>query len=64
MSSPPSSSSFDEAVRRVEAEVKRWVAAFNDQVVPSLRVDGSKALRAAAEKLQRLADTLDRSRDT
>ena len=62
-SSPPSSS-FEEAARRVEAEVKRWIANFNDQVVPALRQDGGKALRVAAEKLQRLADTLDRSRDS
>lgn len=62
--SPPSSSSFEEAARRVEAEVKRWIASFNDQVVPALRQDGGKALRVAAEKLHRLADTLDRSRDS
>ncbi|HWG38477.1 MAG TPA: hypothetical protein VN690_12245 [Terriglobales bacterium] len=48
----------------MEAEVKRWIANFNDQVVPALRQDGGKALRVAAEKLHRLADTLDRSRDS
>lgn len=55
-------SSFEEAARRVEAEARRFVATFNDDVVPTLRRDGGKALRAAAEKLARLADALDRSR--
>lgn len=56
------SSSFEEAARRVEAEVKRFIANFNDEVVPALRQDGGKALRAAAEKLHKMADALDRSR--
>lgn len=56
------SSSFEEAARRVEAEVRRLVATFNDEVVPSIRQDGGKALRLAAEKLAKLADALERSR--
>lgn len=55
-------SSFEEAARRVEAELKRMIANFNDEVVPSLRRDGGKALRAAAAKLAQLADALDRAR--
>ncbi|HXR96954.1 MAG TPA: hypothetical protein VN709_03840 [Terriglobales bacterium] len=58
---PPSSSSFEEAARKVEAEVKRLINVVNDEVVPSLRQDGGKALRAAAQKLAQLADSLDRS---
>jgi len=61
MPTNPASSSFEEAARRAEAEVRRWIATFNDEVVPSLRQDGGKALRAAAEKLARLADSLDRA---
>jgi hypothetical protein len=57
----PPSSSFEEAARRVEAELRRWLASFNDEVLPSLRRDGSAALRAAAGKLAQLADALDRS---
>lgn len=59
---PSSSSSFEEAARRVEAEVKRWIQTMNDQVVPSIRKDGGKALRAAAEKLAKLAESLERER--
>ena len=58
------SSSFEDAARRVEAELRRWMANFNDEVVPVLRRDGGKALRAAAEKLAQLADRLDRERET
>lgn len=61
-SSSPSSSRFEEAAKRIEAEVKRLLANVNDEVVPVLRRDGGKALRAAAEKLAQLAESLDRSR--
>ncbi|MGH9483321.1 MAG: hypothetical protein ACRD1L_14630 [Terriglobales bacterium] len=61
---PSAGSSFEDAARRVEAEVRRLIATFNDDVVPSLRQDGGKALRLAAEKLAKLADTLDRSRSS
>ncbi len=57
----PPSSSFEEAARRVEAELRRWLVSFNDEVLPSLRRDGSAALRAAAGKLSQFADALDRS---
>jgi hypothetical protein len=56
------SSSFEEAARRVEAEVRRWIANFNDEVVPAVRRDGGQALRRAAQKLQEMADKLDRDR--
>lgn len=61
-SSSPSSSRFEEAAKRIETEVKRLLANVNDEVVPALRRDGGKALRAAAEKLAQLAESLDRSR--
>lgn len=54
------SSSFEEAARRIEAEVRRWIANFNDEVVPAVRRDGGQALRRAARKLQEMADRLDR----
>ncbi|HEY7855665.1 MAG TPA: hypothetical protein VIC32_04420 [Terriglobales bacterium] len=60
-SNPSATSSFDEAARKVEAEVKRLIKVVNDEVVPSLRQDGGKALRTVAQKLSQLADSLDRS---
>ncbi|HET9784334.1 MAG TPA: hypothetical protein VFP94_05160 [Terriglobales bacterium] len=61
-SSSPSASRFEEAARRIEAEVKRLVNNLNDEVVPALRRDGGKALRVVADKMAQLADNLDRSR--
>ena len=48
-----------EAALRVEEDLRRVVAYINDQVVPDIRRDGSRALRAAAEQLQQLAQRID-----
>ena len=48
-----------EAATRAEEEVRRVVTYINDEVVPEIRVNGSHALRAAAEQLQKLAQRMD-----
>ncbi len=48
-----------DAALRVEEDLRRVVAYINDQVVPDVRRDGSQALRAAAEQLQKLAQRMD-----
>jgi trans-2-enoyl-CoA reductase len=48
-----------DAAVRVEEDLRRVVAYINDQVVPDIRRDGTKALRAAAEELQKLAQRMD-----
>ncbi len=50
---------FNQALPRVEEEVKKVIAYLNDQVVPQLRQDSSQALRAAADRLRKLAEQLD-----
>ena len=50
---------FNQALPRVEEEVKKLIAHLNDQVVPQLRQGSSQALRAAAEQLRKLAEQLD-----
>lgn len=45
---------------RIEDDVKRVITFLNDKVVPEVRENSSKALRVAAEQLDRLADALDR----
>lgn len=45
---------------RVEDEVKRIISYLNDRVVPEVRQNSSKALRVAAEQLNRLAEHLER----
>ncbi len=49
---------------RIEDEVKRVIGYLNDQVVPQVRQNSSSALRAAAEQLARLADSLDQRNAT
>jgi len=56
----PFDESVDATVRQVEAELKRMITVVNDEVVPSLRRDGGKVLRALAEQLHKLAESLDR----
>lgn len=51
-----------EAARRLEEESDRVIAYFNDEVVPAIRQGSSRALRTAAEQLNRLAEYMDRNR--
>jgi hypothetical protein len=48
-----------EAAAHVEEDVRRVVTYINDEVVPDIRKNGSQALRAAAEALQKLAQHMD-----
>jgi hypothetical protein len=48
-----------DAAMRVEEDLRRVVAYINDQVVPDIRRNGSEALRAAAQELQKLAQRMD-----
>jgi len=52
---------FNEKMPRVEEEVKKVIAYLNDEVVPGVRENSSRALRAAAEQLAKLAERLDSS---
>ena len=47
------------AATRIEDELHRVVTYINDQVVPEIRLNGTQALRAAAEQLQKLAQRMD-----
>ncbi len=51
---------LNKAVPRVEEELKKVIAYLNDEVVPSVRQNSSKALRTASEQLARLAEQIDR----
>ena len=50
---------FNEARPRVEQELSRVIAYLNDEVVPEVRQGSSRALRAAATQLAKLAEHLD-----
>jgi hypothetical protein len=57
-SNPWKQNARDAAVR-IEEELHRVVTYINDQVVPDIRRNGSVALRAAAEELQKIAQRMD-----
>ncbi len=44
-----------EAAKRMEQEGEKFIAYFNDEVVPAIRTHSTKALKIAAEKLSQLA---------
>jgi hypothetical protein len=48
-----------EAAATVEEEVRRVVTYINDEVVPEVRQNSSRALRAAAVEMERLAQKMD-----
>ncbi|MBT9331660.1 hypothetical protein [Paracidobacterium acidisoli] len=50
----------ENAVPRIEEDLKKLIAWLNDEVVPEVRRSSSKGLRTAAEQLERLAAHLDR----
>jgi hypothetical protein len=50
---------FNQAMPRIEEELKKVIAYLNDQVVPQLRQDSAQALHAAADRLRKLAQQLD-----
>lgn len=52
---------FNQAAPRVEEEVRKVIAYLNDEVVPEVRQNSSKALKIAADQLAKLAEQLDRN---
>ena len=48
-----------EAAERLETETEDFIAYLNQEVVPAIRQHSTKALRAAAKKMSRLADYLE-----
>ena len=50
---------LNQAMPRIEAELKKVIAYLNDQVVPQLRQESAQALNAAADRLRKLAQQLD-----
>lgn len=53
---------LQEAARRAEEELRRFGRYLDEEVVPEVRRNSSTALRAAAVRLQKLADSMDESR--
>jgi KaiC/GvpD/RAD55 family RecA-like ATPase len=49
-----------ETAERLEKETAEFVKYLNDEVVPAVRQHSTKALRIAADKMQELANYMDR----
>ncbi|HEV2964207.1 MAG TPA: hypothetical protein VG649_20435 [Candidatus Angelobacter sp.] len=49
-----------EAARKLEQESEKMIAYLNNEVVPAIRTNSSKALKVAADKLTRLAEYMER----
>ena len=54
---------FTNAGDRVEQELRRVVRYIDEEVVPEIRRNGSSALRSAAAELERLARSMEDSKD-
>jgi hypothetical protein len=52
----------NDAAERLEKESAELIAYINREVVPAVREHSSKALRIAADKLQKLADFMDENK--
>jgi len=57
-------SEFGDAAQKLEKEKERIIAYLNNDVVPAIRNHSSKALRAASEQLNRLAEFMDKNRSS
>lgn len=53
--------SFEEAMERIEAELRQAVAYMNDAVVPEVRRESIAAMRTMADMLRSLADRVEAS---
>jgi hypothetical protein len=51
---------IDEAIERIELELRHAAAYVNDAVIPQVRVESISALRTVADSLQKFADNLER----
>jgi hypothetical protein len=55
---------FGEAAEKFEREKEKVINYLNSEVVPSIRTHSTKALRVAAEQLNKLAEYMDKNRSS
>ena len=51
---------IDEAIERIQLELRQAAAYVNDTVIPQVRVESIQGLRTASEALRNLADRFER----
>ena len=54
--------SVADAAERLEKETAELIAYLNNEVVPAVRQHSTRALRIAADRLARLADSMDQTK--
>jgi len=52
---------LEEAIQRIEMELRQAISYVNDNVVPQVRRESISAMRSAADALRNLADRIDHS---
>jgi hypothetical protein len=55
---------FGGAAEKIEREKERVITYLNNEVVPAIRTHSTKALRAAADQLSKLAEYMEKNRST
>ncbi len=50
---------INEAAERLEKEIPEFIKYLNDEVVPAVRTQSTKALRTASQKLAEFADYME-----
>ncbi len=53
---------FGEAAQKLDRETERVITYLNNEVVPAIRNHSTKALRIAADQLNKLAEYMDRDK--
>jgi hypothetical protein len=55
---------FGDAAEKIEREKEKVITYLNNEVVPAIRTHSTKALRVAAEQLNKLAEFMDKNRSS
>jgi hypothetical protein len=58
----PRPTPLEDIGRRLDSEIEQMIAYINNEVVPAIRGQSSRALRTAADKLSKVADYMDQQR--
>ena len=58
------SQTINDAAERLEKEIPEFIKYLNDEVVPAVRTQSTKALRVASQKLADFADYMDQHQNT
>jgi hypothetical protein len=58
------SQTINDATQRLEKEIPEFIKYLNDEVVPAVRTQSTKAVRTASQKLAEFADYMEKHQKT